>query len=121
MQQLCRLRQCRSREAPEPGDLPSLAGKWQGWARGTAIGSRSVEMTIHPDGSFVSLTTGADQVQGRMAIIDGKAELRGKATGPTASPTSSTATLYERNGKRILSGEGRTPYGLYTYELEAVR
>lgn len=104
----------------EPGDLPSLAGRWTGYLEiaGTpAHARRVVELTIHPDGSFVGVHA-ASRSEGRVAIVDGKAEFRAK-TGPNESL--SRATLYERNGKRILSGHGRSDVGPYSFEYEAVR
>jgi hypothetical protein len=99
-----------------PGDLSSLAGRWTGYVQAGNYGRRAVELTISPDGSFVAYHAQARSV-GVMTIVDGKVEARGQTTGQQHR---STASLYERDGKQILSGTGYSPTGPYSFQYEKI-
>jgi len=100
-------------------DVTSLSGKWLGYAVGTAAGGRqAIELTISPDGTYVSRIEA--QVQsGTVRVSDGKVSFaRAAASGSSTSVmTASTAVLQQRGGKRVLVGQGRSDYGPYSYEF----
>jgi hypothetical protein len=88
----------------QPGDLPSLAGDWEGDARfakgaGDFTGPRaSVKLTVAPDGSYTSNMDG-NQGVGKASIQNGRVVFQG-------TNTKGTATLHEGDGRRVLKGEG---------------
>ena len=100
-------------------DVKSLSGKWLGFATGTAAGAPNpIELTINPDGTWTS-RSGAQLQSGVIRLSDGKINFaRGSASGPSTTVLqASTAVLQERDGKRVLVGQGRSDYGPYSYEF----
>jgi hypothetical protein len=109
---------------PSPRALPvdnvaTLSGKWLGYATGTAAGApNAVELTINPDGTWTS-RTGAQVQNGTVTINAGTVNFtrQGASGGSATVFSSSTAVLQERDGRRVLVGQGRSDYGPYTYEF----
>src|SRR5262245_14472174 len=104
-------------------DVKSLAGKWLGYATGTSSGaSNPIELTINPDGTWTS-RIGAQVQSGVVSISDGRINFVRQSASGTATTVlqSSTADLTERDGKRVLVGQGRSDYGPYTYEFTQQR
>jgi hypothetical protein len=100
-------------------DVKSLSGKWLGWATGTGAGTPNpIDLTINPDGTWTS-RTGAQVQNGVVSLNDGKISFtrQGASGGSTTVLQASTAGLQERDGKRVLIGQGRSDYGPYTYEF----
>ncbi len=100
-------------------DVKSLAGKWLGYAVGTAAGAANpIELTINPDGTWTS-RSGAQVQNGVISLNDGKISFtRQGASGPSTTVLqASTAVLQERDGKRVLVGQGRSDFGPYSYEF----
>jgi hypothetical protein len=92
-------------KALQPGDLPKLAGEWEGQVRG-ATGSgqfggppHTVKVILGADGKFTTDLSG-QLGQGTATIADGKLAYSG-------SYVSGVATLHERGGKQVLRGEGK--------------
>jgi hypothetical protein len=118
---------CALVQQPPPGtvvpvsDVKSLQGRWQG----TLIDSRNMgtpaNMVINIDGTYLA-HFGALSASGTIMLqptgqLTFTMESGSGPLGPTDA--SSTATLYDRSGKRVLVGNGRigfyqTPF---SYEL----
>jgi len=100
-------------------DAKSLSGKWLGYAVGTGAGAPNpIELTINPDGTWTS-RTGAQHQTGVVTVNDGKISFTRQGASGTSTTVlqASTAVLQERNGKRVLVGQGRSDYGPYSYEF----
>ena len=74
-------------------------GTWEGTFT-NRNGTASNKLTINNDGTFVA-ALGDNTHRGAVSVADGK--LRFRTTTSTTSPTSSAA-LYEDEGKRVLRG-----------------
>jgi hypothetical protein len=118
---------CALPQQPPPGtvvpvsDVKSLQGRWQG----TLIDSRNMgtpaSMVINVDGTyhanfgaFSASGTIAPQPTGQLTFT------MESGSGPLgATDASSTATLYDRGGRRVLVGNGRVGFYQrpFAYEL----
>ena len=108
-----------SEKTIQVGDVKSLSGKWLGYATGTAAGApQAIELIISPDGTYVS-RIGAQVQSGTVSVKEGKVSFARDAASATSITviTASTAVLQEREGRRVLVGQGRSDYGPYSYEF----
>ena len=99
--------------------VAALSGRWLGYATGTAAGAPNpMELTINPDGTWTS-RTGAQFQNGTVTINGDKIAFtrQGASGGSGTVLSSSTAVLVDRDGKRVLVGQGRNEYGPYSYEF----
>jgi hypothetical protein len=104
-------------------EAKSLSGKWLGYAIGTGAGAPQViELTINPDGTYVS-RIGAQVQSGTVRVSNGKVSFTRDAASATSTTVmaASTAVLQEREGRRVLVGQGRSDYGPYSYEFTEQR
>ena len=97
-------------------NITVLAGKWDGWW----IGGNSfpLEVTINADGTYVS-RVGADSGWGTVRVENGVIVAEGHLSGgdaPRADRTA-TVTLLQKNGAAMLTGDGRTSAGPYSFTL----
>jgi hypothetical protein len=102
-----------------PEDLKSLAGKWQGPLNGSGW-SFPIVYTFNADGTYSS-EYGSNTSRGVLRIVDGalRGERREVSGSIAVTGTSEwTATLSERDGRRMLTGQGRAnPGGPYNFEI----
>jgi hypothetical protein len=95
----------------EPSDLASVAGTWQGTARGLLAESRSITMTINADGTFTTTGT-VYATQGLVNVKNGGLYFAGgfQAGDGQAPNYVATAMLVEEVENRqviqVLSGSG---------------
>jgi hypothetical protein len=90
-----------------PDDVRSLAGVWTGWILGPSGTPEQAELTINPDGTYVSRmqgfsTTGVVRVT-EQKMIAGSLTAAG---GAAAVRRGARMTLGERAGTLVLSGYG---------------
>ena len=99
-------------------DIPSLAGKWDGWVRTTGGGSIPATLELSPGGDYMT-RTGAHETQGKAQIKDGSIVLVGTAGSGRLGLSSreSTASISERNGVMIMRGTGRDDIGPFDFEF----
>ena len=105
--------------APAAKDVKSLAGKWKGWGTPPSGSPFPVEVTIRPDGSYVSLM-GASSGTGTIKMEGGKFMTEGHLSGPAgvaAGTGKSQLTVASKGGKQVISGAGRNDAGPFNYEL----
>ena len=83
-------------------DLRSVAGNWNGFIRLDPLGRTfPLRMTIKEDGSYQAYSSYASG--GADVMIDGTMQLaNGKIVTQSSMGHSSTVTLYEGQGKRVL-------------------
>ena len=97
-------------------DLSALAGEWDGWW----IGGNSfpLEVTIKADGTYVS-RVGSDSGWGTFRVTNGVIYTEGHLSGAEAplSDRMATVTLVQKNGVAMLTGDGRTFHGPYSFTL----
>jgi hypothetical protein len=101
---------CATAPSAPPGrivpvaDLAMLAGEWEGTLTGAVGGGSftgprfSARVTVGRDGTFASIVDGKPG-QGSARIMDGKLVYQG-------TTSRGTATLYDRDGRLVLRGEG---------------
>ena len=97
--------------------LPSLAGVWDGWAYAGANGFPG-ELTLRPDGYFTN-SVGAFTSSGTFQIQNGSLVSNPYTSGGVSAVAEQTITvqLIEKNGRRILSGNGQGySGGPYSFE-----
>jgi hypothetical protein len=99
-------------------NLASVSGKWAGVLLRDPTDRRDdwLELTIAPDGSFQAKSyrlIGAMTGSGQFTLADGKLN----AKSPRAT---TTGTLYEAEGQRMLRIEAVTPEGL-TFRSDTLR
>ena len=101
--------------ATEP-DIRALVGTWDGWWIGG--GSSPLEVTIHPDGTYLS-RLGSVSGTGTFRIVDSVIVTEGHLNGAGAALSDRTAsvTLVQKNGAAMLTGDGRTSAGPYSFTL----
>jgi hypothetical protein len=101
-------------------DVKSLAGKWVGWATPTSGSNVIVEVDVNPDGTYTS-KWGSTMGQGVIKNEGGKLMAEGNLiTGAgvaTAGTGRSELTLSSKNGKQVISGNGRDQQGPYSFQL----
>jgi hypothetical protein len=100
--------------APQIG---TLAGRWDGWMKGTTGNIVPVQVTVNPDGTYTS-QMGATSGSGTLQVVDGKIVTKGHLSGGAfGADRQSVVTLVEKGGRPTLSGEGRSEEGPYSFEL----
>lgn len=119
----CSVLSCARAEKPPlkavpPGDVKNLAGVWNGWIVGPSGKSEQAELTINPDGTYVSrmqgfTTTGVLQVTGSTILADSQTATGGVAVGQRHA----TMMLGERAGALVLSGQGQSAAGPFSFEV----
>jgi hypothetical protein len=98
-------------------DPKTLAGKWEGYARPTSGPAVPIELDVRPDGTYVS-RMGATSGTGTFRVMNGTLVTEGHLSGAAfADAGKSTAVVRDRNGRLVLSGNGRNDAGPYSYEL----
>ena len=99
-------------------DVPSLAGKWDGWVRTTGGGSIPATLELSPGGDYMT-RTGAHETQGKAQIKDGSLVLVGTPGSGRLGISSreSTASISERGGVMIMRGTGRDDIGPFDFEF----
>lgn len=103
--------------AVAPADVRSLAGMWDGFASPTAGGSIPIEVQVQPDGTYVS-RMGASSGTGAFRMVNGRIVTEGHLSGSAyGSAGQSTAVVKQRDGRTVLSGQGRNDAGPFNYEL----
>ena len=97
-------------------DVSALVGHWDGWWIGGD--SFPLEVTIKADGTYVS-RVGADTGWGTFRIANGVIYTEGHLSGAEAplSDRMATVTLVRKNGVAMLTGDGRTLQGPYSFTL----
>lgn len=104
-----------------PMDLPTLAGTWQGTARGPQGLSQPVTLVIASGGTY-SITGGVYTGTGTAQVSNGKLVLTSTSTtGGQAGSRVSTATLSEQRHPsqvvQVLTGSGASTSGPYEFEV----
>jgi hypothetical protein len=114
---------CATMEKPkpravQPGDLKGLAGVWDGSAAGPSGKSEPAEVTINPDGTYVS-RMGAFSGTGVLRVVDGKivADSKTASGGVAVGQRHSTMTLGDRAGALVLTGRGQAAAGPFSFEV----
>jgi hypothetical protein len=98
-------------------DVASLAGRWDGWMKGTGGTSAPVQVTVNPDGTYSS-TIGASSGNGTFEVVNGQVRTQGHLSGSAfGAGRQSVVTLAERGGRPVMVGEGRDDRGPYSFEL----
>lgn len=99
---------------PEVG---TLAGRWDGWMKGTGGNTSPVQVKVNPDGTYTS-QMGATGGTGTFQIVDGKILTKGHLSGSAfGSDRQSVVTVVEKGGRPTLIGDGRNEAGPYSFEL----
>lgn len=113
---------CASRGTVKPitttADLAALAGRWEGFGTGAGGGSRPASMEIGRDGRYRAVI-GAFTSSGSLRLAGGGVATvpDGAARGAFATDHGATGELREREGRQILSLEGRSDRGPYSLEV----
>ena len=96
--------------------LDALAGKWDGWWIGAT--SLPVEVDVKPDGTYTS-RVGTDTGWGTFRLVNGVIVVKGHLSGADAplADRTATATLGQKGGVPMLTGDGRTSEGPYSFTL----
>jgi hypothetical protein len=98
-------------------DVSSLAGRWDGWMKGSGGVTAPVQVTVNPDGTYVS-TIGAASGNGTFEVVDGRVLTKGHLSGSAfGAGRQSTVSMAERGGRPVMVGEGRDDRGPYSFEL----
>jgi hypothetical protein len=111
----------RSSQAPsamtKPPEIGTLAGRWDGYLRGTGGNSAPVQVTVSPDGTYTS-QIGASSGSGTFQVVDGQVLTKGHLSGSAfGSDRQAVVTVSEKGGRPLLVGEGRNDRGPYSFEL----
>jgi hypothetical protein len=104
---------------PAISDVKSLNGTWTGFQTGRSSGARQPLTVAISDGTYAASFGAGLSSTGTVTATDGKITVvrtGGSAGGSTLSATS-TAVVEERNGRRVLVGQGRNDLGPFSYEL----
>ena len=104
-----------------PIDLPSLAGTWQGTARGPQGLSQPMTMKIGADGTY-SMDGDVYTARGTAQVTDGKLVLTPTTTtGGQAAGRVATAVFSEKRQPsqviQTLTGSGASSAGPYSFEV----
>jgi hypothetical protein len=99
-------------------DVGSLAGVWNGWIVGPNGKPEPAELTINPDGTYVSRmqgfsTSGVVRIEEQRMFAGTRTGTMGVA--PTRRRT--TMTLIERADAFVLSGYGLAVAGPFSFEV----
>lgn len=99
-------------------DLKSLAGVWDGSAAGPSGKGEQAELTINPDGTYVS-RMGAFSGTGVLRVVDGKivADSKTASGGVAVAQRHATMMLGDRAGTLVLSGQGASAAGPFSFEV----
>ncbi|HEY7364998.1 MAG TPA: hypothetical protein VIE37_12905 [Methylomirabilota bacterium] len=115
---------CAAMEKPkprtiQPGDLKTLAGVWDGYVIGPGGSSERGELTINPDGTYMS-RMGAFSATGVVRVVDGTLVAESKTTtgGVSIGPRQSTMMLGEQGGTLVLTGRGQSQAGPFSFEVK---
>jgi hypothetical protein len=97
-------------------DITALAGKWEGWWIGAE--SSPLEVTVRADGTYVS-RRGADGGSGTFRVVKGVIVTEGDLSGGDAPWSHRTAIVrfVQKKGAAMLTGDGRTSAGAYSFTL----
>jgi hypothetical protein len=100
-----------------PTSLSSLTGTWDGWGRDGGGTGFPIQVVINPDGAYAS-RVGASAGTGTFVIVDGNIVTRGHLSGAALGTSRQSIVLVmDRNGRRVLVGDGRNDAGPYSFEL----
>jgi hypothetical protein len=100
-----------------PPDVGSLAGNWDGWMQGTTGNTVPVQVKVNPDGTYTS-QMGASTGSGTFQVVDGRILTKGHLSGSAfGADRQSVVTVAEKGGRAILTGDGRSEAGPYSFEL----
>ena len=100
-------------------DVKSLAGKWIGGGTPTSGTAFPVEIEVQPDGSYTSQMRSTIG-NGVIKQDGGKLVAEGHITGsgaPAAGAGKAELTVSSKDGKQMISGEGRDQDGPYNFRL----
>jgi hypothetical protein len=101
-------------------DVKSLAGKWIGWLTPTSGSNVQVEVDVKPDGTYTS-KLGTTMGKGTIKKEGGKLMAEGNLiSGPgtaAAGAGKSELTVTSKDGKQLISGNGRDQHGPYNFRL----
>jgi len=101
-------------------DVKSLSGKWVGWLTPTRGGNLPVEVDVQPDGSYTS-QVGSTIGKGKITMEGGKIMAEGQLVngvgGEQAGVGKSQLTVTSKDGKQMISGDGRNDLGPFNYRL----
>src|SRR5438552_12153818 len=97
-------------------DVKALAGKWKGWGTGSSGSGFPIEVQINPDGTYTSMMD-TGRGTGTFKVADGKITTSGHLSGPNPTDTAANVTLATKGGKQMLTGQGRSDRGPYSFEL----
>jgi hypothetical protein len=104
-----------------PGDLPSLAGKYNGTVTTPAGSTAQGTLEMSPTGEYV-VHAGAFAAQGKAQIQDGNLLLTNTGTsgmgGAVTGPRTSIAAVSQRpDGSLVLTGTGHSATGPFNFEV----
>ena len=98
-------------------DAKALAGAWEGFIKGTGGVTAPVQVMVNPDGTYTS-RVGASSGTGTFQVVNGRVLTKGHLSGTSfGSDRQSVVTVSERGGRPVMSGEGRSDAGPYSFEL----
>ena len=101
-----------------PADLASLAGRWEGFGTGPGGASTRTTFGIAPEGRYTA-QIGTFTSTGTLRIAEGQLVTvpDGAARGAFATDLGATIEVRERDGGLVLSGDGRSDRGPYSFEV----
>ena len=103
--------------SPSTASLSGLAGTWDGWGRDASGTGFPIQVTVNPDGTYAS-TVGASGGTGTFQVVDGKITTKGHLSGSAyGADRQAVVSVTEKNGRKILTGDGRSDRGPYSFEL----
>jgi hypothetical protein len=97
-----------------------LNGTWIGFQTGTSTGARQPLTIVINDGTYTARFGPASSSTGTATVTGDKITIvRTGGSGGAGSTlaATSTAVVEERNGRRVLVGQGRNDFGPFSYEL----
>src|SRR5438034_6553513 len=97
-------------------DVKALAGKWKGWGTGSSGSGFPIEVQINPDGTYTSIMD-TGRGTGTFKVAGGKITTSGHLSGPNPTDTAAQVTLATKGGKQVLTGQGRSDRGPYSFEV----
>lgn len=101
---------------PKEGDFSPVAGQWGGFVEGTAGSAGYTEWDISPTGRYSAMLE-AYRVDGQlMPMGPGQYGFEFERAGQT---TRGTLAVVDKDGKRMLVGDGRSARGPLNFQLQA--
>jgi hypothetical protein len=105
---------------PAISDVKLLNGTWIGSQTGRSFGARQPLTIVISDGTYAASFGAGFSSTGTVTVTDGKITIvrtGGSGGGGSTLIAASTAVIEERNGRRVLVGQGRNDLGPFSYEL----